>query len=545
MHEVLGLDVTDLTPEAVRQAVRARGATVTNENEYTTDLRLTGVRWVDRHIRTSGIPQYGKANFNFTDGRLASIYISRRMPRAEFEQRVRELSAKLPLEMRKDTFVRFRDRGTRLQVDLSLNVSTDGAWVGEWWQGLQVPCEAGSATRSRSLPRFTVTRATTPDGRSIRVEYVMGTAPNQRVHFRVYRSSEPRLNGSESSIGEETVTTVGMPKADQAHEAVILRERDLVPIMNKPYVVVVGEAGGQASTAYFRKHMLGVIVHGYTFKARLAVANQFQPTRLATRDWLLNNQDVEDWQDDMKNALELVHCYNAETFAFNWRYESVSELASLLTSKGRDLFAEVERRATAMATQHDGDVVDVHFIAHSRGTVLVGQALVEWAKRKSPALGGSYVRLTLLDPHPANNSVPLQEDVEPGKWGTVFYADYKQFQEEVKDPPVVLPSGAGIRQISVFFQQSRVTDVQSDPPDLVSRWSPINLWGQGGSIDLITRNNWSGVPIEWHRLKAFPTGEVINHSAVVTYYERELWAHQSPLYHQGGPTLGSCLPVPR
>jgi hypothetical protein len=166
MRDVLGLDVTDLSPDAVRRVVRAAGATVTDENEYTTDLRLIGVRMVERHIRTSGVhvrtsgaPQDGRAVFNFTDGRLVSVYISRQVgppAEAEFERRFRELSAKQPqLEMRKDGFARFRDRGMRMQVDLSL--VRDGARVDEWWQGLLVPCEAGSVASSGcpilSLPR--------------------------------------------------------------------------------------------------------------------------------------------------------------------------------------------------------------------------------------------------------------------------------------------------------------------------------------------------------------------------------------------------------
>jgi hypothetical protein len=539
IRDALDLEITDFTPNAVAQALCAAGVKVT------ADVKYPDIRRID----TSGETGYRVAglhdvSYAFAHGRLVSINIRRQeasQTTAVLGQRVRDLSAILPLQKRSETFAAFR--GADMQVSVSL--------LSEFYQGLEVSSVGADMTQQNSSiscsgsPAFRVTRATSPDGRSIRVEYATGAmGSTQPVRFRVYRSSEPRLNGSESAIGEETVSIVGAPKADYTYDAVILQDRDLVPDTNRPYVVVVGEAGGQTSTAYFRKHMLGVIVHGYTFKLLLEFANRSTATQLPVRDWLSYNDEVEDWQFNMKTALELVHCYDSGTVAFDWGYESVTDLASLLTSKGMELFERVDRRATAMEAQHDGDVVDVHFIGHSRGTVLIGQALKEWAKRKSPALAGSYVRVTLLDPHPANNSVKPQEDVEPGDLGRSFYDTYYAFQDRVKDPAVVLPAGAGIRQVTVFFQQSRVSDIQSHPPDLMSRWSPLNLWGQGGSLDFITRNNASGVPIEWHQLTTFPTGEVVNHSGVVTYYERELWAHQSPLY-EGRPGLGNCLAVPR
>ena len=354
----------------------------------------------------------------------------------------------------------------------------------------------------------------------------------QSIRFRAYRSTQDKLNGSESLIGEQEITDPSLLMADKSHQAQILRGRVLAPNTNKPFVVVVAEANGKTSSTYFRKRLIAALVHGYTFRYRLALARSIGEN--AQMD-----PPVE------KVGLEYSACYDEASFSFSWRYDSVEQLPSLLAARGVDLYREVAKTADSLARQHEGDIVDVHFIGHSRGTVMVTQALIEWARQRSSALAGSYVRVTLLDPHPANNSIPLQENIEDGDFGIVSYADYKAFQDAVRDPPVVLPANAGVREIDIWFQHTLVKDIRARRRlwDVESWISPMNLWGQGGTNDNATRFNNTGVGIKWHDLTAvqFADGTAIDHSGVTSYFTDPLLRISR---RRISPENGNCVAVP-
>ncbi len=382
--------------------------------------------------------------------------------------------------------------------------------------------------------------ATTTDARSITVRYTVGVRlGNDPVHLSACRSSNPAITKCEGAqtkpIGEETLSDPAL-LTPGAHEAVILKDHVLAPDPAMPYVVVVADAAGQTSQTYFRKWLMGVVVHGYTFRDELELAKKFDglfETALhkldldkiaedALREKLLDKKAVEDWQLKMEQSLKSSGCYDTGTFAYNWRFDSIEQLPSLLTARARELYAEVARRALDMSSRHEGDVVDVHFIGHSRGTVIISEALKEWKKQRDPALKGSYLRVTLLDPHPANNAFSPQEDVEASYLGGNCYVEYRDIQDHIKDPAIELPDGIGIREVQVWFQHSRVKDIKAAPdPDPDLEICPMNLWGLGASTDYITGNNASKVPITWHRLtnKKLANGAIVDHHGVVTYFQ--------------------------
>jgi hypothetical protein len=219
-------------------------------------------------------------------------------------------------------------------------------------------------------------------------------------------------------------------------------------------------------------------------------------------------------------------CYDAATFAFDWRFDSTLNVDSLLTARARELYGEIVRRASDMIRQHEGDVVDVHFIGHSRGTVVISEALKEWKARPSDPLKGSHVRVTLLDPHPATNDVSPQEDVAPSAFAGAFYSRYRQVQSQVDDPLIELPGGIGIREAEVWFQHSRVRDILAAPVvrDADMPLVGINLWGLGASTDVITPRTDPSIRILWRNLTSFTfdDGAMIDHPGVADYFQAHI-----------------------
>jgi hypothetical protein len=329
---------------------------------------------------------------------------------------------------------------------------------------------------------------------------------------------------------------------------------DLAPDTNKPYVVVVARYGGKESSAWFQKHLVGVLVHGYTFRKFYEVVNSVsRDGGLTVADWLFGGEDVEPWQQILADSLGRTACYDRATFAFNWRHESVDDIASLLTSKARELSGRISAMAAGVTAQHGGDVVDLHLIGHSRGAVMVSQALAERASPRganAPGLRGSYVVVTLLDPHPASNTdTPIQEDYQQNNpLAALVYNSYHDFQDLAKDPPIVLPGGVGIREIQLLYQQNTVEEIAQSPPtrdglfDRFADWlSDFNLWGQNAAY--VGRHNSSGIAVRALQLTRDDDGETITHSGVVGWYANH-YVTADPLAVMS-PDRGNCQPIYR
>jgi hypothetical protein len=435
----------------------------------------------------------------------------------------------------------------------SYGADGNGNGVCDDWEAVSRRDGTGPASACGTL---TLTRATTPDARGIEVEYTVdGEWQTRDVNFFIYRSARPELDGSEP-VAEPSVSVPASASATTTNTLRVAETVDLAPDTNKPYVVVVARYGGKESSAWFKKHLVGVLVHGYTFRRFYEIVNfGSRDAGLTVADWLLGGPDAEPWQENLASTLERTACYDPATFAFNWRHESIDDVASLLTAKARELFGRIGATAAGLTAQHSGDVVDLHLIGHSRGVVMVTQALVERASPRganAPGLRGSYVIVTLLDPHPASNSdTPIQEDYDPNNpLAALTYNGYKAFQDQAKDPPIVLPGGAGIREIQLLYQQSTVKDVDEHPPtresvfDIAADWlSEFYLWGQNAAY--VGRRNGSGVAVQALQLTRHDDGETVTHSGVVSWYaDHYVTAGADPLAVMS-PDRGNCKPIYR
>ncbi len=400
-----------------------------------------------------------------------------------------------------------------------------------------------------SCAPLTLDSATTIDAESVTVKYTIGpTYGKQPVKLQLCRAAKRPVTTCAAPIG----TVIGQQMLTNApdltpgpHEVRIPTTKALAPDPRNPFVVVIADSAGQSSQTWFRKSLVGVLVHGYAFSKRVAAGKFIDDALLLPRDkfaeWAmrevaLDDSGVVDWQREMEPSLESIACYDPATFSFDWQFDSAMELRTILTARARDMYAQVVAVAKKLRAQHTGDVVDFHFIGHSRGTVMISQALLERQIRPDPALSGSYIKLTLLDPHPANNSLSPQESVDDRAVEGTCYRSYKQIQDVLSDPLVVLPGKVGIRETTVWFQQSSYAAISKSHtiPTDDDIACPLNLWGRGRVNDNIVNN--SGVPVTRRDLTGmrFKNGEVITHSAVVAMY-------QALIDKEAG---GNCVPPP-
>ncbi len=167
----------------------------------------------------------------------------------------------------------------------------------------------------------------------------------------------------------------------------------LTPNTALPFIVVqanpngsIAESDSSNNTASFETHTLGVIAHGL----------ELDPTL-----WLLNQ--VPAWEMQMAAALQQRDGYQA-VIPFNWIRLSILPFPQAIQLAGSELYQQVVAEADQLAAQHPGDVVDINFIGHSRGTVVISEVLQDLVGTNDPALRGGYMQMTLLDPHPANLS---------------------------------------------------------------------------------------------------------------------------------------------
>lgn len=337
-----------------------------------------------------------------------------------------------------------------------------------------------------ALPDIQMTFATTTDSRTISVNYNIAgeSLAGQSLSFNVYRSA---AFGSLS--GAQLIGTATLPGSDSAdlglgsHQGVKLSLTapngqpltSLTPNTALPFIVVVANPGGSIAersaadnTASFETHTLGVISHGLA----LDLAALFFNT-------------PPQWELQMAAALQQKDGYEA-VIAFNWVRLSILPFPGPIQLAGSELYQQVVAEADQLAAEHPGDVVDIHFIGHSRGTVVISEVLQALVGTDDPALRGGYMQMTLIDPHPANNlfgpfsSAPGIDIAD--ELATVVVA----FQTLTKDPQVVVPPN--VMQAQDFDQQTPAGQFGfSSPLEFL-----INLWGETASA----LPNQSPQPIE-------------------------------------------------
>jgi hypothetical protein len=164
--------------------------------------------------------------------------------------------------------------------------------------------------------------------------------------------------------------------------------------------------------------------------------------------WVLNQ--VPAYELQMASALQQ-DGYDA-VIPFNWIRLSILPFPLAIELASSQLYQQVVSTADQLAGQHPGDVVDINFIGHSRGTVVISEVLQALVGTNDPALRGGYMEMTLLDPHPANLAFSQFSWVPFFPAANDFAALVVAFEFLTHDPQVVVPSN--VKQTYLYDEQT-------------------------------------------------------------------------------------------
>ena len=461
----------------------------------------------------------------------------------------------------------------------------------------------------KDVPTLTLNKATTLDAKTINVDYTIGETAEKEIHFEVYRSErQTKQNGDNAILICDTDVTNtdllarGSHSADKALTIPLLPGKELAPDTRMPFVVVVATANSNKQTVYFRKWLLGAISHGFD---RFALYESPVPimTNLVWQS-LFQKFDTPEWETAMAKNLRETDKYD-DVIEFNWMHTCAIKQHGLAEKAGLDLALDIGGWIRNHQ-QHPGDVTDIHLIGHSRGTVVVTQALNELSNhdlanyshygKPSVPFGGSYVELTLLDPHPANNNLetpwvswafnftsvcqtefnqnlqactqvmekmrtmPPQEiksmSAEQLKQylspcGSDFIEAYCEhdptassktardstinFQLAAKDSKLEINSG--VKKIDVFFQHTFASQLCSQPDQEFIQ----NLWGMVSPTTLYCLDN--NIAINKTDLTNVDIDGIgyVGHNQVPLVYE-QLWVDSGTLNRSPIPTVSDAIP---
>jgi hypothetical protein len=163
---------------------------------------------------------------------------------------------------------------------------------------------------------------------------------------------------------------------------------------------------------------------------------------------------------------------------YNWAALSAVPASGAVVTAAQGLAAQIDRTIASLAVQ-PGDVVDIHLIGASRGGDVVSLAagLLDW---NAPALRDGYLKLTLLDPHPARNDAVAYESSSNGPIGRLVDRAYRAFQGAAADPVLAIPARAN--RAEVFYQTAPVQDTLSAEDRLLNIWGAVPVGGSTASV---------------------------------------------------------------
>ncbi|MEH2389205.1 MAG: hypothetical protein V7K14_26240 [Nostoc sp.] len=388
--------------------------------------------------------------------------------------------------------------------------------------------------------QFALTRATTTDAQSVTVDYTIGatesSGSSQPIHFEIYRSPTEDTTPSNHKIWEEDIKigendipnqTNSTPEKNKHQVKLNLQDKDaLKPNTAFPYVVVVATYNGKKSTTYFRKWMLGAISHGFNrwnqrhWQTAAEMLENPPPTDRYT-PVLANLTGIPDWETAMAKNLKKYDNYD-DVISFDWTKTCGLDQPDMAVQAGVKLREEILDWISFHRKNHSGDVVDIHLIGHSRGTVVVTQALNGIMPILSEEHLGSYIELTLLDPHPANNEShdsrsDKEVDFARDKYGNmtnsavIAESFLEKFQSLAIDPAPEIPKG--VNKIDLWYQKTKANDLTNDP----YQQDIMNLWG----LDDTGIINHSDIKIHPNSL-TIADKPPVSHNQVPAEYEKQV-----------------------
>jgi hypothetical protein len=327
--------------------------------------------------------------------------------------------------------------------------------------------------------------ATTTDSKTATAIYDINAASiTQPLTFNIYRSASQTSYSSADLIGSDTLSATDTADLSIGHHQVKLNVASgiLLPDASHEFVTVVANPGKTIQeqsyandTSYFQVFVLGAISHGLMDPfdgSPSGVIPTWESTMAATLKASTNNGGEG---------------YN-DVIPFNWTTTSNTPLPGEAVAAGQQLANVIATEATQFESQHIGNVVDLDLIGHSRGTVVVSQAVQDLVNQTPAIIRGSYISLNLLDPHPAANFSTFGNyaSTSGGVAGTTAAAALFAAQALYRDPPIVVPSV--VNSVRVYFQQ---TPADLFPYTGIDSQGNINLWGHGNDRTITNQSSTS------------------------------------------------------
>jgi hypothetical protein len=361
-------------------------------------------------------------------------------------------------------------------------------------------------------PDIVVNSATTKDSKSVSVDYEIENAGvTQPLEFDIYRSASPTGYNQRDFVASKILDPASDPQdltiGDHPDVRLDLGGAQLTIDPSHPYVIVVAnpnhtileadQANDTNDMTAFRKYVLGVVTHGL-IPSIGGISLPFT--------------DPSKWMEPMNGSL-LADGYD-DVIPFYWISQSATSQPGEAIAAGNLLYQQIISVARQLVTKPDpltsngqplaGSVVDLHLIGHSRGSVVISQAMQDLQGTTIPELEGGYKRMTMLDPHPASNSISLfLMSFDPTSvLGWLAATEVILFQSDADDPEVVVP--ANVDQAEVYFQHTN----HSDTPSLSEQI--LNLWGE----DSVSTGAFTG---SFHPCNLTAPG--IGHSEVHDWYQ--------------------------
>ncbi len=361
-----------------------------------------------------------------------------------------------------------------------------------------------------ATPPVNVTSTRTSDSESVTIQYDVNS-PNlgPTLTFGVYRSADATFDANDgpiaslvipaSALGRSTLDDGGVSASAVGHHAITLPVPGGLPIEpGRPYVLAVanpetaiGSADLAARTGVIHTHSIAVITHGGIQSKSSDVAG---PT----------------WQRQMAKAVA-AQGYDS-VVKFVWSAQS--RTPGNATKQGPKLGRAINRLASKFP---DGDPVNVHFIGHSEGAVVNTRTAQLLQTKQDPGIAAGTMKMTMLDPHAANNHAPgYQYSIAGGLLGRIGKNTIQLFQWRADDPIVSVPKN--VDSAEVFYQHTRVGEAKTNN-------GLYNLWGQ--------------VPVRGNATYYDVTGPGISHSgdySVAVWYTANVVASLRDGGHFVDPT---------
>lgn len=353
--------------------------------------------------------------------------------------------------------------------------------------------------------------ATETNGTQLAVTYeIRGSLPEKSFHLALYRSAtnvftpadvtnQPNaktveidshllLTGADLKLGthRKTITIVGDGLSIDPSHPYVLAVADPEHVLN--------EIRTDNNQAHFRKYVVAGVVHGF-------IETNTQGT------------GTPEWETQMVDSLK-AQAYDV-VFPWNWAALSATIAPNQTVLAGKGMYGELLNQILNDLPGTFGihDVIDIHMIGHSRGTVVISQVLINLEHRSGFGAGLrlGYVKMTMLDPHPDKPVVQSSDSNDGLGNNAVLVTTF--FQQHAPDPDVVVP--AIVNQAEVFYQHTAVSKM-TDKNDFAER--TLNLWGQ---VPVKLEPKPAPITVHYYDLTnvSMPSGALVGHTEVHDWYQ--------------------------